>query len=215
MVSEIRIYVEGGGDRSDTKASFREGMSQFLSELRTLARKGNIRWSVIVCGSRNNTLQDFFSALRSHPNAFNVLLVDAEAPVTALSPTAHLQERDNWNMTGTADEHCHLMVEVMENWFLADVNALETFYGQRFNRSAIPRDQNVERINKARVETALENATRNTQKGVYHKIQHGTKLLEKVNPAIVRTRAPYCDRLFTTLQQIIQPETTRQRGSQS
>lgn len=205
MVSEIRIYVEGGGDRSDTKALFREGMSQFLSQLRELARSKHIRWSIIACGSRNSAFENFCNALSSHAAAFNVLLVDSEASVTALTTTAHLENRDGWSMTGIAEEQCHLMVEVMENWFLADVDALEQYYGQRFNRSAIPRNQNVEKIAKATVETSLNNATRSTQKGTYHKIQHGTQLLAKVNSAIVRDRAPYCDRLFTKLAGQIEP----------
>jgi hypothetical protein len=136
-----------------------------------------------------------------------VLLVDAEAPVTVATPTVHLQRRDSWDMTGITDEQCHLMVEVMENWFLADVDALESFYGKGFNRNAIPPTQNVEQIAKTTVERVLADASRNTTKGKYHKIQHGTQLLAKVNPAIVRSRAPYCDHLFTVLQQAIQVET--------
>ncbi len=205
MVSEIRIYVEGGGDSSDTKAKFRTGMSQFLQDLKELARNKSISWRIIACGTRNSTLDDFRNALSSHPNALNVLLVDAEAPLTASMPTVHLQKRDdNWDLTGILDEQCHLMVEVMENWFLADVDALKSFYGQQFNCNAIPPTQNVEQIAKADVETALVKATRNTQKGEYHKIKHGTQLLGKVNPAIVRKRAPFCDRLFKMLEQEIQ-----------
>jgi hypothetical protein len=209
VVSEIRIYVEGGGDHSDTKAKFRQGMSQFLDELKKLAQERNIRWSIIACGSRNSTLQDFRSALNSHPQALNVLLVDTEAPVTASTCVAHLQNRDSWNMTGIAEKQCYLMVEVMENWFLADVDTLADFYGQRFNQNAIPPTQNVEQIAKSAVETALTNATRNTQKGEYHKIRHGTQLLAKINPVLVCNRAPNCNRLFSMLRDEITPKTPK------
>jgi hypothetical protein len=48
MVSEIRIYVEGD-------PALRRGFHSFLQELRELARRKNVRWSVITCGSRNFT----------------------------------------------------------------------------------------------------------------------------------------------------------------
>lgn len=206
MVSEIRIYVEGGGDGKETKARFREGMTHFLSALKSLAREKSIRWDIVACGSRNDTLRNFRSALKSHPQAFNVLLVDSEAPFTATSPTVHLKNRDGWDMAGMADEQCHLMVEMMENWFLADVDALESFYKKGFNRNAIPRNQNVEQIAKADVETALKNAIRGTIAGRYQKIRHGTQLLEKVNPELVRKRAPNCERIFKTLECKLKPK---------
>ncbi len=204
MVKEIRIYVEGGGNRGDTKAVFRQGMSKFLCELKNLSLSRGVRWQIIACGSRDSALQDFQSALKSHPTAFNLLLIDAEAPVSVPSAILHLQQNDKCSLGGITADQCHLMVEVMENWFLADIAALESFYGQQFNPSAIPPTQNVEAIGKARVEAALENATRATQKGRYHKIQHGTKLLEKINPTTVRSRAPYCNLLFEKLKEKIE-----------
>lgn len=199
----MRIYAEGGGDGKDSKATFRVGMNTFLTEIVQLARSQKMGWNLIVCGSRTNAFRDFQTALKTHPDAFNVLLVDAEAPVTATSVRQHLKDRDTWNMTSFTEAQCHLMVEVMENWLLADVDALARFYGQNFNRSAIPSTRFVEQISKSTVELSLTNATRRTQKGEYHKIQHGLKLLGLISAPIVRSRAPYCDRLFTTLTSFI------------
>ncbi|MEA5595008.1 hypothetical protein [Rivularia sp. UHCC 0363] len=70
MVKEIRIYIEGGGDSNNTKASIRKGFGQFFQELVQLARSKNIKWQIIICGSRNNAFRDFKNALKSHPNAF-------------------------------------------------------------------------------------------------------------------------------------------------
>ncbi|NJR66006.1 MAG: DUF4276 family protein [Leptolyngbyaceae cyanobacterium CRU_2_3] len=204
-MKEIRIYVEGGGDGKESKATFRQGMSEFLSEIIKLARSQTIGWTLVACGSRNDAFRNFQTALRTHPDAFNLLLVDAEDRITGNSIWQHLQNRDSWNMTHINETQCHLMVEVMENWLLADVDALAQFYGQNFNRSAIPTIQNVESISKSNVETALTNATCRTQKGEYRKIQHGAKLLGLVSVPIVRSRAPYCDRLFITLTNFIDP----------
>lgn len=201
---EIRIYVEGGGDGKDSKAALRQGMDNFLKELKDLALNQGVQWKLIACGSRNKTFRDFQTALKSHPDAFNLLLVDAEAPVTFSSIRQHLQNRDGWNIAGMNETQCHLMVETMENLLLADPDALAQFYGQNFNRQAIPNAQNIEQISKSAVETALTEATRRTQKGRYHKIQHGPKLLGLVNVLTVRRRAPTCDRLFKTVVQYIE-----------
>ncbi|MFM7426370.1 MAG: DUF4276 family protein [Elainella sp.] len=200
---EIRIYVEGGGDGKDSKASLRQGMDGFLKELKNLARHKGVQWKLIACGSRNKTFRDFQTALTSHPDAFNLLLVDAEAPFTSGNICQHLQNRDKWPTTTIDEIQCHLMVEAMENWLMADVDTLAQFYGQNFNRQAIPNTQNVEQISKGAVETALAEATRRTQKGRYQKIQHGPKLLGLVNVSTVRRRAPVCDRLFGTLTDFI------------
>jgi hypothetical protein len=203
-VSEIRIYVEGGGDGRESKAAFRRGMSDFLSEIKELACSRKIGWNLVACGSRNNAFRDFQTAVKTHRDAFNVLLVDAEDSVTSSSIRQHLRTRDSWeNIVNMQETQCQLMVEVMENWLLADTETLAEFYGQNFNRNAIPNTQNVECISKSTVETALINATRRTQKGEYHKIRHGPELLGLVNVATVRNRAPYCDRLFVTLTDFI------------
>lgn len=131
-----------------------------------------------------------------------MLLVDAEAPVL-LTPWAHLQQRDGWINPAVPDNHCQLMVQLLEAWFLADKDALKAYYGQGFNPNPIPGNPDVERIAKATVMTAMEIATRNTQKGGYRKIRDASRLLERIRPAVVRAKSPHCDRLFTELSEQI------------
>jgi hypothetical protein len=78
---EIRIYVEGGGDQRAGKDALQRGISQFLNPIREMARKKRISFRVIACGSRNSAFGDFDYALRSHPEAINILLIDAEGLV--------------------------------------------------------------------------------------------------------------------------------------
>lgn len=200
MVTEVRIYVEGGGDGKESKAQLRQGFSQFLNDLRNVARSKGIRWQIIACGPRNAAFRNFQHALEDHPHAFNVLLVDAEAPVNG-PPLKHLNYRDGWRTSGLADEQCHLMVQIMEAWLIADVETLRRFYGQGFNSNHIPNNPNVENISKQTLVSALKVATQNTTKGEYHKIRHGPKILAQLNVSKVRNAATHCDRLFNTLGQ--------------
>jgi hypothetical protein len=198
MVSEIRIYVEGGGDGSESNAAVRQGFGQFFDPLRQLARSRRIRWHVIACGGRNAAFDDFKTALGTHGDAFNLLLVDSEAPVSQ-PPWDHLFARDRWARPAAGDEQCHLMTQCVEAWLVADHSALREFYGAGFNERALPAHTSVEAIDKRNLESGLERATRNTSKGRYHKIRHCSVLLARLNTTIVRSKAAYCDRLFTTV----------------
>lgn len=93
----------------------------------------------------------------------------------------------------------HLMVQTMETWIVADADALAGYYGQGFRRAVLPRRSDLEHEPKGSVAKALNNATRHTGKGTYHKIHHGADLLARLDSRTVRSRCPNCDRLFATL----------------
>ncbi|HDY88560.1 MAG TPA: DUF4276 family protein [bacterium] len=198
MVNEIRIYVEGGGDGKGTKSIVRKGFSLFLKELKSIARGKNIGWIIIACGPRGEAKNNYFTALKSHPDSFNVLLVDSEGPVKDI-PWKHLKDRDRWDLDKSHNDNCHLMVQFMESWLIADVEALNKFYGHGFRKNDITKTQNVELISKQDINLFLNKATRNTSKGNYHKIRHGPKILELLNTSIVRSKASHCNHLFKTL----------------
>ena len=162
------------------------------------ARSQKVRWQIVACGRRRAAFENFLLALDTHPDAFNVLLVDSEGPVHH-GPKEYLKSRDGWNLPDISVEHYHLMAQIMEAWLVADRDALRKFYGQRFNANAIPRSPNVEQIGKQDPESALKEATRHTAKGEYHKIHHGPKILSQLDVSRVRKAATYCNRLFTTL----------------
>ena len=120
MVSVIELFVEGGGDQRATKDAFRDALGKFLGPLRKLARSKGIHWHINACGGRQATFSAFCSAAAGNPAVFNVLLVDAESPVAAAGPWVHLKARDGWDNPGMEDKHCHLMVQAMEAWLIAD-----------------------------------------------------------------------------------------------
>lgn len=205
---EIRIYIEGGGDGKETKAKLRQGMHEFLQNIYTEARKARIKINLTTCGKRDAAFRDYCNALKTHPTAINVLLVDAEAAVMT-SVLKHLGVRDpSWQQhaqfSDLDEAAIHLMVQVMETWLLADPDCLEQYYGQDFRVNALPLALNLETVDKNTVETALDRATGKTQKGKYHKINHGPVLLGRLNPAKVRDRCPHCDRFWTYLEQCLE-----------
>ena len=201
MVSEIRLYIEGGGDHRHTKGRLASAFGRFFGELRDRARERRIRWNITVCGGRNSTFDAFKTALDSHPAAFNVLLVDAEARVVHNSPWRHLAGRpgDKWQNPGAEDKHCHLMVQTMEAWLIADRQKLREYYGPHFRENALPNNPNVEQIDKDTLARGLKQATRNTKKGEYHKTRHAPGILENIRLDEVKSRVTFCQRMFDVL----------------
>lgn len=200
-MKEIRIYIEGGGD-ANSKARMREAFSKFLAGPRDAARQRRASWTLILCGSRDDTFKAFQQGIKNYPNAGVFMLVDAEQAVAG-SPREHLDAREPWDLSSATDEQCQLMAQVMESWFLADPQALERYYGQHFGKKQIPTRENVEEIDKPAVFAALKAATGKTQKREYHKTLHAPAILESLDPERVRARAPHCARLFNTLAEAL------------
>lgn len=192
-----KIYVEGGGDRRELKARCRKGFSCFFRKT-TLAGKMP---RVMPCGGRHQTYDRFRTAIaHAESGDFIVLLVDSEEPVTA-SPWRHLRDRDNWRRPPNAtDNNVHLMVQCMESWFLADTNALASYFGNRFNRNALPGQANVEEVSKTALMESLKRATRAcVPKGAYRKGKHSFEILSSLDPQKVAQVSPYAERLLSTL----------------
>jgi hypothetical protein len=191
----IRIYVEGGFEGS-TKSNCRKAFGAFLGKVIPTRS-----FKIIASGSRKNAYEDFCTALNQHPDDVVILLVDSE---TAVNGTAwqhlYLREGDKWTRPASAGEdQAHLMVRVMEAWFLADQQALSTYYGQGFLRNSLSRQKNIELIDKEQVFKALSHASKHTQKGEYHKTRHGFDLLERIDPGLVRAASLHAETLFTVL----------------
>jgi len=204
-VKGIRIYVEGGGKDNETKAAVRNGFDLFFRTLKDLARKKSLEWRVVACGSRSEAFRAFCRDLKHYPETFNVLLVDSEGPISArANPWNYLASRDHWKQPDATNDQCHLMVQFMESWFVADLTALSQFYGHHFNARALPHNANIEAIAKKDVERSLKQATKNTSKGGYHKIRHGAEILGMIDAQRVRAASRFCDRLFRTVESQIQ-----------
>jgi hypothetical protein len=192
---KILIYVEGGAQGS-TKAACRLAFRTFFEKV---IPSGTFQ--VIASGDRAKAYKDFCLALAQHPDDYIVLLVDSEEAVVA-GPWQHLATRkgDRWRRPdGVTDDQAHLMVQVMESWFLADRQVLIGFYGQGFLANSLPGYANVEQIPKKAVLQALKHATKTVKKGEYHKTRHAFELLERVDPDRVRAASHHAAFLLTVL----------------
>ena len=191
------VYVEGGGDRAERRAACRKGFSRFIEKVGLQGRMP----SIVACGSRDNAYDRFKTAHRQGGGTA-ILLVDAEEPVQqAHGPWRHLETRDRWQRPDAATEdQCHLMVQVMESWFLADKDALESHYGPDFQRQTLPANPNIEQVPKQDVLDSLKRATRNTVKGNYSKGKHSFEILERLDPVKVRRASPFARRFTEALR---------------
>lgn len=181
---KTKVYVEGGGRRA-LNGECRRAFNQFF-------RKAGIESASIIVEARG-ARGEAYNAFRSDSDRDyrRIFLVDGEGPVTAKTAWGHLQQRDGWSRPkGATDDQCHLMVQVMESWFLADVDALEGYFGRGFNSGSLPKNPNVEEVPKRDVETRLEQAARGTRKGGYRKARDSFEILARLDPAKVRGGRP-------------------------
>jgi hypothetical protein len=202
---DVVLYVEGGGDSASLRAACRQAFAEFFSKT---ALGSTRRPSVVACGGRNAALEAFGTALLQGKNA--LLLVDSEDPVDQVNqgplsekfkPWHHLKQRDGWEQPRRArDEDCHLMVQCMESWFVADWLAVAAFFARDFETKHKP-TQTVEDIPKADVYEALLRATvRCAPKGRYGKGAHSFKLLGLISPVLVCAASPWAMRLLDELK---------------
>lgn len=87
------------------------------------------------------------------------------------------------------------MVQEMEAWFFSQPEILEEFYGPEIAKSlpgTFPADI-------SEPDKVLENITRKTQKGKYHKVRHGTELLARLDPGKLENTFPDFKRLLKAL----------------
>jgi hypothetical protein len=202
MVTEIHLYIEGGGSEPFNKRQLRQGFATFFKEIIESGRMKGIEVRPVVYGGRDNTVKSFIQAHKSHPHVLNLLLIDSDHSVTA-GRAEHIRKHAEITWKGLREERCHPMVQIMEAWFIADVEALKTYYGQGFLSKAIPLAEDVETIDKVAVLKALNHATKKTQKGEYKKkkkIKLASELLELIRPALVRKASKHCDYLFKILE---------------
>jgi hypothetical protein len=196
-----KLLVEGAGDRADLSAQCRKGFQRLFEK----AGLGGVLPRVVPCGSRSAAFDKFCSEFaRCGPNDVVMLLVDSEAPCNGDDSWEHVKQRegDRWEQpAGATADHLHLMVQVMESWFLADPDTLERYFGKNFRREALPDRTDIESIAKLEVYRRLQAATKDTKSGPYGKGTHSFKLLAELDPNKLQAASPSARRLFDALRQ--------------
>lgn len=197
----IHIYVEG----KKLGSQLRHGMSKFLKKL-------NLKNMpvIVACGGAGDTLKRFSKALKDREIDVAILLLDSEEAVRHQSPWEHLQNRkDNKcpkkpDGADPDDKDCHLMVQCMESWFLADCDAVANYFKQGFKKKIIQKqNKNIETIEKQQVFLCLEKATEDCKtKRPYNdktKGEHSFEILEKIDPEKIKAASKWAERFFNTL----------------
>ena len=189
MFNEIRVYYEGD-------VLLRSGFAAFFRELQDRAKAKGLKLRLI--SAKGTSPQDFAIANKVNPSAWNILLKDSEGPDTG-SLSASLCQQNGWDKS--CEDSIFWMVEMMESWFHADKDALAEFYGHGFKRGALKRNPQVEKISKKDLQAGLKAATKDTAKGNYYdnKTLHGPRILERINPALVREASPNCQKFFSAV----------------
>ena len=194
-----KIYMEGGSKRGRKQKSNKE-IRKLVGLFIEKAGVHHESFNVVTCGSRSIAHSEFINHHRHNDRVRALLLVDAEGPVTADSAWEHLKKLEGWKKPAdVTDDQYHLMVQLMESWFIADQETLQSYYGRKFRTKSLPQNPAIEEIPKRDVEQKLKNATKNTGKKTYNKGEHGFEILAIIDPEKVRRASPYADRFFKAL----------------
>ena len=191
------LYIEGGGEGKALRARFREGWKEFFNS----AGVGG-RTKIVRGGGRRQTFARFATAVSDNsPGTVPFLLVDSEGPVAPRhSVWQHLRARDDWSRpAGAGDKRAFLMVQIMEAWFLADREALRSYFGAGFGEKALRAWPKLEDVPKSTVLEALERATASCRKR-YSKGKVSFELLARIDPACVESACPHAGALLDELR---------------
>ena len=195
---KVKLYIEGGGDGQLHDTLFRQAWRRFFEA----AGLGGKLPQVVRGGGRAQTFDAFATAVRSSVGQqVSLLLVDSEGPVDAdRTARRHLEARDNWQPpSGAADDQVFLMVQLMETWFLADRELLETYFGGSLRGKHLPEWPDLESVPKRTVLAALEKATAGCARR-YSKGKVSYELLGRLSPKRVETACPHANALLDRLR---------------
>lgn len=201
----VKIYVEGGGDSKEQHVRCREGFRKLINKAGFTQRSP----AIVACGSRLSAYDQFKAATVSNNDVYPILLVDSEDPVrnTDENPDSeavwqHLRVRDNWERpSGATSEQAQLMATCMETWIMADHKALQDFFGQCLQTSALLPLHNIEERTRHEVQEKLAHATRTCGRGrSYVKGEKSFKVLAELDPATLKKYLPHFRRLIATLE---------------
>ena len=199
-MSNIKIYVEGGGNSNNLHARCREGFKKLLENS---GLKGRVP-RIVACGSRNEAFDSFKTAQEKENLQYVALLVDSEDPVKDIEQTwKHLKDRDRWECPQDAtDDQVFLMTTCMETWIITDRTALGKIYRNCLQTSALPSivKNVIEQRSRQEIQDALIRATQKCT-NAYAKNKHSFQALANVDPNTLQQHLPSFARMIRVLDQ--------------
>jgi hypothetical protein len=195
-----RIYIEGGGQGHLLDTLFRQGWTAFFE---SAGLKGKMP-RIVRGQGRDRTFDLFFTAVTNpRPGELPLLLVDSEGPLTeGHTQWQHLKARDNWDRpAGASDDQAFLMVQIMETWFLADLDLLRRYFGPELREAVLRAWPALEQVPKETVLAVLDRATAGCRTP-YAKGKVSFELLARLSPATVEQACPNAKRLLGRLRDL-------------
>jgi hypothetical protein len=184
----------------------KQGGKADLSEMRQAFREFlgvNTSVTITLWGDVQRAYTGFTDSLdESNPEHIHILLVDSEEAFKENQTLwLHVKNRKEHKLDkppGATEDQLYFMAQCMEAWFVADSEKFKEFYGPKLGK--LPPTQDVEEISKEKLLKDINTATKKTQKGEYHKINHVSTLFKLIRRQKVSERAPNCKRLLEFLQ---------------
>jgi len=152
------LFIEGTSNQSNGK--LRQGFSKLLQQ--KLA--GNMP-KIIMAEGKTIAIKKFRKSSQSDKKH---LLVDLDSP-----PSEKTKDLKKYQLESDKAVVFY-MIQEMEAWFLSQPQILDEFYATKIS-TKIPK-KNPQEIKEP--DKVLMKLTKNTKKGTYHKVNHGTQLLE-------------------------------------
>jgi Domain of unknown function (DUF4276) len=165
MAAKSILFIEG--EPNSPNGDLRQGLSKLLEQ----KLKGKLPRMILGAGKKQ-TIDKFKN--NKLDAQFFLLLVDLDATEDKIQ--ADLNE----HQLSENAENVFYMVQEMENWFLSQPDILDKFYGKdtatgKLMSKKLP---NKKAIDIDHPDEVLQNLTKNTKKGEYHKIKHAVELLK-------------------------------------
>jgi hypothetical protein len=203
----VKVFVEGGGDTNFLRGQCREAFSTFLRSAGI-----SVLPKIVAKGGRSEAYRAYRIAVENGERA--MLLIDSEDPVaqehqsgnpTEWKPWTHLKKRDNWDKPENAnDRDCHLMVQEMEAWLIADRDALIRYFGVDFDAKRLPPPtRSVETLPKHDINRSLSDAARKTKKNGYDKGRDAFKILQRLDAKKVMQEAAWARRFVDRIREAL------------
>ena len=171
------LIIEGTNDRSN--GSLSQGFNKLFRQI-----LGNQRIRIIMGDGKHQAIKKFKGKRLSE---LTYLLIDLD--------NSEIKKDKELIDNGLKNEEAAVffMIQEMEAWFISQPEIIEKYYGETLKLPKRPAKEIVKPTEK------LQEATKKTGKGKYHKVKDGTALLEMLDATSLRTYFTEFDNLVSQL----------------